>query len=263
METIKTYLNSMFANLPDTAEIRRAKEELYSIMEDKYSELIGEGKSESEAIATVISEFGNLDELADSLGINHIFNEVVTSGKKALSEQEVNGFITAFVHKRLMIGFGVMFCICSVVGPVLFAPVSALFHAPGIEGIGVGLMFILIAVGVGLFILSGYQLNDWKYINSNDYMIDSVTSDVLMRAKDEDQVTRSLTLTAGIMLCIVSVVPVIVFSLMFGGKLTLLSEGLGPSMIFVLTGIGVLFIIISGARSSAFNKLLSLGNNNA
>lgn len=40
------------------------------MMEDKYNELISEGKSENEAVGTVISEFGNLDELAETLGLN-------------------------------------------------------------------------------------------------------------------------------------------------------------------------------------------------
>ena len=43
-------------------------------MEDKYNELISEGKSDNEAIGIVISEFGNLDELADSLGIKSFVN---------------------------------------------------------------------------------------------------------------------------------------------------------------------------------------------
>ena len=64
METIRNYLNAMFAGLPDTLEVRRAYEELAAMMEDKYTELIGEGCSENEAVGTVISEFGNLEELA-------------------------------------------------------------------------------------------------------------------------------------------------------------------------------------------------------
>ncbi|MFQ7714954.1 MAG: permease prefix domain 1-containing protein [Agathobacter rectalis] len=44
------------------------------MMEDKYNELISEGKSDNEAIGIVISEFGNLDELADSLGIKSFVN---------------------------------------------------------------------------------------------------------------------------------------------------------------------------------------------
>ena len=72
METIKSYLETMFANMPNTPEVIRAKTELLGMMEDKYNELIQEGKSENEAVGTVISEFGNLDELADTLGINKI-----------------------------------------------------------------------------------------------------------------------------------------------------------------------------------------------
>ena len=68
METIKNYLENMFSHLPNTPEVQKAKYELYQMMEDKYNELISEGKADNEAIGIVISEFGNLDELADSLG---------------------------------------------------------------------------------------------------------------------------------------------------------------------------------------------------
>ena len=64
METIKSYLETMFANMPNTPEVLRAKQELWGMMEDKYNELISEGLSENEAVGTVISEFGNLDELS-------------------------------------------------------------------------------------------------------------------------------------------------------------------------------------------------------
>ena len=72
METIRNYLMMMFASLPNTAEARRARDELWQMMEDKYTELIEEGRTENEAVGTVISEFGNLDELAESLGISEL-----------------------------------------------------------------------------------------------------------------------------------------------------------------------------------------------
>ena len=81
METIRNYLKAMFAGLPDTPEVRKAYEELAAMMEDKYTELIDEGKSENEAVGTVISEFGNRDELAQSLGIEEYINS------KAAAEQ--------------------------------------------------------------------------------------------------------------------------------------------------------------------------------
>ena len=45
METILSYLDNMFLNLPKTAETARAKKELATMMEDKYNELIEKAKS--------------------------------------------------------------------------------------------------------------------------------------------------------------------------------------------------------------------------
>ena len=59
METIKNYLETMFANLPDTEETRRAKMELLSMMEDKYNELKAQGMAENAIVGTIITEFGN------------------------------------------------------------------------------------------------------------------------------------------------------------------------------------------------------------
>ena len=50
MEAIRNYLETMFANLPNTPEVLRAKNELWQMMEDKYNELIADGKSDNEEI---------------------------------------------------------------------------------------------------------------------------------------------------------------------------------------------------------------------
>ena len=81
METIRNYLNTMFAGLPDTPEVRRAYEELAAMMEDKYTELKEEGRSENEAVGIVISEFGNLEELAQSLGIENCLHRGASEAK--------------------------------------------------------------------------------------------------------------------------------------------------------------------------------------
>ena len=48
MEAIRNYLETMFLNLPNTPEVYKAKNELWQMMEDKYTELKNEGKSENE-----------------------------------------------------------------------------------------------------------------------------------------------------------------------------------------------------------------------
>ena len=70
MDTIRNYIENLFAGLPNRQDVLKAKEELLAMMEDKYSELKAEGKSENEAVGVVISEFGNIDELCKELGLN-------------------------------------------------------------------------------------------------------------------------------------------------------------------------------------------------
>ena len=106
METIRNYLNAMFAGLPDTPEVRRAYEELAAMMEDKYTELIEEGRSENEAIGTVIAEFGNLEELAQDLGIEDCLNRngaqanVSGNGAQAQSRERAAEFVRESAERK-------------------------------------------------------------------------------------------------------------------------------------------------------------------
>lgn len=69
MDDIRDYLESVFSKLPQTPEAHRAKDELGQMMEDKYAELLAQGMSEKEAAKATIDEFGNPDEVLESLGV--------------------------------------------------------------------------------------------------------------------------------------------------------------------------------------------------
>ena len=68
METTISYLNNLFANLPNTARVKRIKNELAVSMEEKYQELKRQGKSEMKRLVQDF-EFGNINELIDELGL--------------------------------------------------------------------------------------------------------------------------------------------------------------------------------------------------
>lgn len=69
MDVIIAYLETMFSPYPPSPRLDEAKAELRAMMEDAYSSLISEGKSHNEAVGQVITDFGNLHELAPVLGI--------------------------------------------------------------------------------------------------------------------------------------------------------------------------------------------------
>ena len=117
METIRNYLETMFAGLPNTPEVLRARDELWQMMEDKYSELIAEGKSENAAIGTVISEFGNLDEIAGELGLDRVKGEKLSLTKELAPERrhismdEAKDYLREKGGSSLLTAFGVFLCI--------------------------------------------------------------------------------------------------------------------------------------------------------
>jgi len=50
METIRTYVENIFTTFPKTEKSASLKREILTGMEEKYNELIREGKSEHEAV---------------------------------------------------------------------------------------------------------------------------------------------------------------------------------------------------------------------
>ena len=69
MDTIDTFLDAMFAPYPATPRLTEARAELHAMMEDAYNDAIAHGKTHNEAVGQVITDFGNLHELAPVLGI--------------------------------------------------------------------------------------------------------------------------------------------------------------------------------------------------
>ena len=122
METIRNYLETMFARLPVTLEVQKAKNELWQIMEDKYSELLQEGKTENEAVGIVISEFGNLDELAKELGISNFVlreNQKMAGSLRHVTLAEVKDYLHDKTRAAYAVALGVLLCIISFCGYLL------------------------------------------------------------------------------------------------------------------------------------------------
>ena len=256
METIKNYLESMFMNMPNTAEVRRAKDVLWEMMEDKYTELIAEGKSENEAVATVISEFGNLQELAEELGINQLVNENLRAEKEAprrlVTLEEANEFIKDKINQAVLISIGVLLCICCVVGPIIC---EALWEN---DSLGAALMFLMIAAGVALFVISELKMTKWSFLSEELCSIDLATTKKVKSERESYRGSYIVLQTIGIVFCIISVVPSIVLD-GFRYKIPAIDD-LSGVLLFLFVGIGVLMIVYANIRLKAYETLLKLND---
>lgn len=256
METIKSYLETMFANMPDTPEVIRAKSELLGMMEDKYNELISEGKSENEAVGTVISEFGNLDELADTLGLNANTHgdssKTVTPDKRILTLDETIHYIRTCSKRSLLIALGVMLCIISPVFPIIGDMIDILI----VENIMVSLMFLTIAVAVAMFIFASTSLKDYADIRNHACVLDYQSSQYVKNEKERMKPVYAICLAVGVLLCIVCVIPPIIMDSFNIGIL----EDISGALVLAICSAGVMLIVFQANAAASYRKLLSLSS---
>lgn len=252
METIRNYLETMFASLPNTFEVQKAKNELLQMMEDKYTELIKDGKTENEAVGIVISEFGNLDELAEELGISSFViqeNQKTTGGYRNVTLAEVKDYLHDRTRSAYAVALGVFLCIISVCGYLVYFRGG--WHVRIV--LATSFMFIAIAAAVGLFIFAGFVMGKWKFFRERACSVDFATAEYVHNRRESFRVTRSMMITIGVILCILSVLPVIVVGSLFGWSI-----GFGVVLMFVFVGIGVFLLVAAENVNAGFTTILSL-----
>ena len=252
METIKNYLESMFRGLPLTDKIVKAKSELLQMMEDKYTELIRSGKSENEAVGEVIQNFGNLDDLADDLGITDVLHKTKYSEiqRRKLSFEEVTEYLRVKKTAILFKAIGIFLCIICVVFPI-FA--NALDFK---DSLGAALMFLSVGCGVVFMTLAHSSLSDWRFLKNEPCSIDAVSIDYLKNKNREFTSTYSVLSSVGILLCILCFIPAAVFSEIGGSSMS----KFGGAALFIFVGAGVFLIVYAKSVKRSIINLLKLND---
>ena len=253
METIKNYLETMFRNLPNTPEVLKAKNELLQMMEDKYAELRREGKTENEAVATVISEFGNLDELAASLGIKHVLEtEKEQPQRRNVSLDEVKEYLDdLFVSIAFKAAGIVCFIACSI-PVILFGDVL-----PGNrEGFGIVIMFVMIAFGIAGMIIPKTRMENWRFLKHEPCSISPATTDYVSSEKKKFTKTYTLLNVLGIVFCVCSVIPAVIIDDYAHG----INGGWGGILFLASVAAGVGCFVYSNWRYRTYQRLLNINS---
>jgi len=248
MDTIKNYLDNMFVSLPVTPEVIKAKEELSQMMEDKYEELIAEGRSKNEAVGVVISEFGNLEELAEELGIKATV-ETVEDRRDILTIDKVKNYIREVQKRSDYISAGILLCICCVVPPIIFEEINSL------EVVGIALMFLMIAAAVIFFIMAKVKPDDFKAIERGEFSLGIEAAEYVGNEKNRFLSTAKMMLCIGVALCILSVFPAILLDTLMNNPI---ADVLGGASLFCAVGLGVFLITNQANKMGGYDRLLKL-----
>lgn len=260
MEAIREYLNNMFLNLPETPQVLRAKAELMEMMEDKYEELTAEGMSEKEAVGTVISEFGNLDELAEELGIGDFMKKEEEPQEKKSRHadrrwglEEAKKYVAFAKTHAMYVALGVMLCIW---GPFVESVMDGAIDQ-GYIGTLIGNllgnmgMFLLVGAAVVLFILASTKTKEYGKVSRYTIALEEEAAVYVRENQEKDERRRVLTTCIGVLLCIFSVVP----SMGSGLCRNLFAEAILSSSVLFIVGIAVYLLVSGNSLKNRYQEL--------
>lgn len=263
MEVIRTYLDNLFSTLPDTPASRRAKEELWGMMEDKYQELKDQGLPENQIIGTVISQFGNLEELRETLGLEQPYAAAPPPQPQPagipMSFAQAQECLTTYRRASRGIGIGAVLCILAVMPLfVLLGLFELELLSEGLAvALGLGALFVLVAAAVVLFIFYGPQLSPYEKWKTNGAVLEQEGVAWARQQKALQSRYFPLRIALGVVLCILSVVPMLVTGILTDGAP--FEDGavlMALSVLFPLVAVGVYQFIRAGMVDSCCKMLL-------
>lgn len=281
MNVITAYLETMFSAYPQTPRMLGAKGELQGMMEDAYSALIAEGHSENEAVGRVITEFGNLDEVAPVLGISSEIAPpaaVATTASDAAAQattpaaprfapvtpEEAEGYASAQERTRFRVGIAIALFVLS---PILIISLPTAVETGAITlsvgvatTIGITALLILVAIGVLTLVSTSRELAPYKHIEEHRFTpTPSVTRWAELLAQQHER-SRIRGLQVAVSFWILSPAPLIALSLLMDSSpYSQLWTVLGVVCVLIFVAIGLAVLLPRTWAHTVLEKLSRTG----
>ena len=186
--------------------------------------------------------------------------------RRPVSRDEVQSFLVLSREAAPRIATGVLLCILSPVCLLLMGVLSeksavfgnvALIPENVAGAIGLTVLLVLIAIAVAVFITTGMRLSQYEYMEK-EWL--EIPEDVVMAVANEKEnfaVTFRYSITIGVVLCIVGVIPLLALSIFAQEDLFMV---IGVSILLVFVAVGVFFIVHAGMIQASYDKLLQTGD---
>lgn len=263
MDTIFSYVESVFINLPRTPEMEQLKRDMLLNMEEKYEELKASGCSENEVIGIVLSEFGNIDEIIEEYDIEQELPQEEENEQEdiqPLSSVEAESYL----HRRTVfgagIGLGVVLCILAPASLFMMnILLGSLSKGLGVRNqrfdvLNVLALFAFLAMGIGILVILGIRESQQEKKGNMIRLLPSARSDI-KKSRKAFQSSFALAIASGVILCLLAPVSLLL-SIAFLGAF---GNDIGLVFLLSFIALGVFLFIYYGVVNAAYDRLLSLG----
>ena len=178
---------------------------------------------------------------------------------KRVTLEMANDFISKRYKNAFRIAWGVLLCILSPVTLILLSGLCEYYHILSEEialSIGLTTLFILVAIAVSLFIISGNNTREYEFITTKAFETEYGVSGMVRQRKKEFQNTYNNFNLIGIIFCVLSVVPLLICAFLKEEIYAIY----GTVNLFVIAGGGTFLIVYGGCKMGAFVALLQEGD---
>lgn len=184
--------------------------------------------------------------------------------RKLVTVEESASYMELVKEVAGKIAGGVALCILSPVALLLLGAASE-YGQLGISenmagGIGICILLGMVAFAVVLFILNGMRLGRYEYLEKEPITLESGIREIVTQKKQNYEERFYHRIAAGVVLCILSVVPLILAGCFTDNDFYAVC-GVCVLLAFVAMGVGIL--IPAGMVWSSYEKLLEEGEYSA
>ena len=183
--------------------------------------------------------------------------------ERSVSMEEANEFLRVKAVNARCVALGVLLCVLSPVCLILLGGAQSygLLGLSEAQTMGLGLAVLLLMVGgaVALFVTSAVRVSPYAWLEEES--VDTLYGvDGMVKERREQYRPRfTLQLTLGIVLCVLSAVPIFL-SVMLYGEQEGFAHVLSVALTLALVAVGVWLIVRSSMVWGAFQQLLEEGD---
>lgn len=180
--------------------------------------------------------------------------------KRWISMEEANRFLDVTERSAKKIAGGVAACILSPVMVILLAGMAEqniISMSEDTAGIlGVIILLVMVAAAVGGFIMTGMQLNVYEYMETEPLDLEYGIAGIAERKKEAFSMTHKKCITIGVMLCILSVIPIFIAAAFHTADIVYI---FCICLLLVMVALAVYLFIWAGMIFGSCQKLLEEG----
>ena len=213
----------------------------------------------SEALG-VSTDYLLKDEQAQSAPVPVTAEQTVKP--RRVTQEEARRYLqlqTAAIPKTTL---GVALCVCSPIAliglPVLRSTLNWGFPEEICSGIGLCVLLVMVAAGVALLLTASGKLREFEYLEREPIETDNGTREQALFMQREVLPICAKRNTIGVVLCILSVLPL--FALMCVPGVPDRYYSLAVCALLLLVGIACLLLVRTGSMRGAVDKLLEQGD---